>query len=470
MECRTFGEFLKIVMNKRKLSASKLAVLTGNKSKTTVIRLLNDDCGTRAVMKFAENLPEVLKLTEKEIECMRYVLSLESLLPAEKKVMANLLTLFEKNEPNFSGKVCTAYNSKKINKKMPLENIFKDCADQNCIIIIESVVSPELASALDNLIHLSTQNGYSPVINHFFKSDECIDIKGMQLMSVMKLSTYLGYNAFECHRNCTPGKNITILIEQDNKFSMRRIKFADDDTFHYTDTAISEILYHHILYEQELLINNSVPLRSKPVDKNNLEPMLTDLQKYDILPSMQINSSVSYMMIPFKIQKHLFEKSNYLGLGKEHPYIQRLYSIMESRANILENYVTERKVIWTIDGLRSFLKNGKAGDHFRPFAALSTDEAAETLTSFIDRKGVHCKILKNDFSVYDTEFIVYENLAVMIYDPIWGWWDNFTTANISDRRMINLAFNFYNNVLWEKCCFTEDESKKIIYEMIEISK
>ena len=68
MKYKTFGNFLGNIMKKRNLSALRLAELTGNKSKTTVIRLLNDDCGSRAIMKFAEVLPEALELDEHEIE------------------------------------------------------------------------------------------------------------------------------------------------------------------------------------------------------------------------------------------------------------------------------------------------------------------------------------------------------------------------------------------------------------------
>ena len=85
----------------------------------------------------------------------------------------------------------------------------------------------------------------------------------------------------------------------------------------------------------------------------------------------------------------------------------------------------------------------------------------------MDIDGISCRLLKGDYAVFDTEFIIYENTKMLVYDPIWGWWENFTSADIHDRRMLRLATDFYNNELWEKCCYDEDESRKIILDMIE---
>lgn len=467
MKYKTFGNFLGNIMKKRNLSASRLAELTGNKSKTTVIRLLNDDCGSRAIMKFAEVLPEALELDEHEIEEMRHVLNTDLVLPIEKKVTENLLKMFRTQDIYFSKSICTAYNSEKISRKMSFSNVFQSCIGKNSVIIIEGVVSTELAAVLNDVIHRTTKEGFSPVINHFFKADDGMEAKSIQLMSIMKLSTYLGYNAFECRRSCLLGKSITILTENDGGYNMCRVKFTDKDRFHFADTEITEILYRHIIYEQDILIENSLPLRSEPLKRDNLEPMLRDLQEYDKYPTLQINASVSYMMIPFKIQCRLFEECNYIGLGKEHPYIQSLYKILESRADYLRKSGVKRKVIWTREGINSFLKTGKAGDHFRPFTNLTRGEAAETIMSYMDIDGISCRLLKGDYAVFDTEFIIYENAKMLVYDPIWGWWENFTSADIRDRRMLRLATDFYNNELWEKCCYDEDESRKIILDMIE---
>ena len=74
MEYNTFGDFLREIISSRGLTILKLAELTGNKSKTAIIRLLNDETSQKTVVKFAENLTNVLELTDEEKECMNRIL------------------------------------------------------------------------------------------------------------------------------------------------------------------------------------------------------------------------------------------------------------------------------------------------------------------------------------------------------------------------------------------------------------
>lgn len=71
-------------MQTRNLSAAKLAELTGNKSKTAVLRLLNDKSSLKTIMKFAESLAGVIELTPEESECMRHILTGDSISPTRK--------------------------------------------------------------------------------------------------------------------------------------------------------------------------------------------------------------------------------------------------------------------------------------------------------------------------------------------------------------------------------------------------
>lgn len=74
MEYNTFGDFLRHIMSSREFTILKLAELTGNKSKTAIIRLLNDETSQKTVVKFAENLTNAVELTDEEKECMNRIL------------------------------------------------------------------------------------------------------------------------------------------------------------------------------------------------------------------------------------------------------------------------------------------------------------------------------------------------------------------------------------------------------------
>lgn len=469
MESNTFGQFLRRVIEKRNLSAAKIAELTGNKSKTSVVRLLNDKSSSKTILKFAETLAEVIDLSEDEKECMNHIISENTASPARKTAMDNLLNLFKTNggKRKYTENICMAYNSKPTDKKMSLNDLFNICLERESLIIIEDVVSEELIFALDNIIHETAMRKFSPVINQFFKFDDGIEAKGKQLLSVMKLSTYLSYNAYEVKHRFAMEKKIIILTFYENTIHMRLIEFAGANRFFCSDTEITEIFYKHLCYRQNLLKKHSLSLRSKPMKQEQFFETLKVMESYDAMPALQINSTPPYMFIPFDIQIRLFEDCNYIGFGKDHPFIQPIYNLIKSRAEFIKNTTIERKMIFTLDGLKSFFKHGKTGDYFSPFNRLTTEECKITLNYLINKEGIECRILKEEFSIYDTEFIVFGDRNIIIYDPIWGWWKESTYAELHNKRMAGLLADFYNEVLWKKCCYNKDESRKIMEDMIE---
>ncbi len=467
MEYNTFGDFLRQIISSRELTILKLAELTGNKSKTAIIRLLNNETSQKTVVKFAENLTKVIDLTDDEKACMNRILMNDSLSPAQKTARDNLLMLFEKNHNVTKPKnICTAYNSEIKEEKVSFDELFDICLNRESLVIIEDVISNELVFALDKVIHETAKKKFSPTINQFFKFDEGIEAKGKQLLALMKLSTYLEYNAYEVRHRFALEKKIIILTKSKGKRYMRLIEFYTANKFYYSDTEIAEPFYNHLLYRQNLLKEHSNPMRSEPMKSEQLLEMLQVMAYYDSMPAIQINSTPQYMFIPFEIQVRVFEDCNYIGLGKEHPYIKPVVDLLKSRAEFIKNTVLPRKMIFTLDGLKSFFKNGKTGDYFRLLGGLTVDECKATLNYILSKEGISFKILKKDYQIYDTEFIVFGDKNIIIYDPIWGWWEGSTMAELTDKRMAGILTDFYNKVLWEKCCYSESESREIIEKMI----
>lgn len=466
MDINTFGQFLNIIMQTRNLSAAKLAELTGNKSKTAVLRLLNDKSSLKTIMKFAESLAGVIELTPEESECMRHILIGDSISPTQKNAMDSLLVLFKKDEGSKAEMTCTTHNAEPVNQKIPLYELFKICVDYESDVIIEDIVTKELVFALDKIIHETAEREFSPQISHFFKADEGIEAKGKQLLSLMKLSTYMEYNAYEVRRRTAIEKRVIILTCRDGKRYMRLIEFYDVNKLYYTDTEINDIFYKHLLRGRDILIEHSGALRSEPMKPEQLLETLKIMAYYDPMPALQINSTPPYMFIPFDIQCRLFEDCNYIGLGKEHPYIKPIVELLRTRAEFIDKNVMPRKMIFTIDGLKSFFANGRTGDYFRLLGPLTAEECRITLKNILNKEGIRCRLLKKDYSIYDTEFIVFGDRNIVIYDPIWGWWKDSTMAELEDKRMARILTDFYNKVLWESCCYSESESRQMIADML----
>ncbi len=467
MEYNTFGDFLREIISSRGLTILKFAELTGNKSKTAIIRLLNNATSQKTIVKFAENLTNVIELTDEEKECMNRILMSDSASPVQKTAMDNLLMLFEKNNNVIKSKnICTAYNSELKEKTVSFDDLFDICLNGESLVIIEDIVSNELVFALDKIIHETANRKFSPTINHFFKFDEGIEAKGKQLLALMKLSTYLEYNAYEVRHRFPLEKKIIILTKNKGKRYMRLIEFYAGKKFYYSDTEIAEPFYNHLLYRQKLLKEHSHQMRSEPMKSEQLLEMLQGMAYYDSMPAIQINSTPQYMFIPFEIQQRVFEDCNYIGLGKDHPYIRPVVDLLKSRAEFIKNTVLPRKMIFTIDGLKSFFKNGKTGDYFRLLGGLTIDECKTTLNYILNKEGIAFKILKKDYQIYDTEFIVFGDKNIIIYDPIWGWWEGSMMAEFADKRMAAILTDFYHKVLWEKCCYSERESRELIEKMM----
>lgn len=468
METDTFGSFLKDVIESRYLSVSKFAEMTNNKSKTAVIRLLKDECSRQTILKFAEKLNKTLELTDDEQKRMNSILNKETRSHAEQNAMKCLMSLIDGREEKYKKCSCNSYYPENKADNIPsLKDIFSICTENDSTVIIKNYISKELIYILNEMIHKIVKKRYAFSISYFFKTGEGIEEYGKQLFAIMKLSTYLDYNAYECKRGSITDKRIIILTKKDSKINMRMIEFNSSEQFDYIDTEINEIIYNYILNKNQQLIENAATLRSEPLKKDSLLEMFEHLKKYDTMPSFQINSTLSYMAIPFEIQCRLYEQSNYIGLGRHHPYIEKLYTLLESRAKILDESEIPRKMILTVSGLKKFLKNGKTGDHFAPFDRLTSDECKITLNRATEKNGVRYKLLKDDYSIHDTEFVIYGNECVVIYDPIWGWWEGCTIATVTNKRMIKLVTDFYCEELWKKCCYSEDESKKIVKKLID---
>lgn len=468
MKYNTFGEFLRQIIFSRKLTAMKLAQLTGKKSKTTITRLLNDETSKKTIIAFAEDLKNAVELTDEETECMNRILADDTVATVQKNAMENLLLLFKKDTSLPKEKnICTAYNSQEQEKIISFDELFDICMNRESLILIEDVLSSELVFALNKVINETAKEKFSPTIHHFFKSDEGIDAKGKQLLAFMKLSIYLGYNAYEVkHRFALERKIIILTQESENRY-MRLIEFYTANKFCYSDTEITETFYNHLMYRLNLFQEHSVPMRSEPMKSEQLLDTLQIMAYYDPMPAIQINSTPQYMFIPFEIQQRVFEDCNYIGFGKDHPYIKPVVDLIKSRAEYIKNTPIQRKMIFTLDGVKSFFKNGKTGDHFSLLGGLTVAECKTTMNYILNKKGLHSKILKEDYVVHDTEFIVFGDKNIIIYDPIWGWWEGSTMAELENKRMAGILTDFYNTVLWEDCCYSENESKKMIEKLMK---
>ena len=463
--CFTFGEFLNYIMKTRNISTSKLAEMTGNKSKTTIVRLLNDECSTKSIIKLSEKLSEVINLTAEEKRYMQRAIESEPVSRGEKLAIDNLLTLYGGSR-NAEGMSCfLKHDGTKID--ITIEEILSKCVGKNTKIIAEDAVNSELIFRLNDLIHKKQHDGCSLKISHFFYNDNDLPSKGKQILSLMSLSIYNDYKAYECSGTGMLIKRIVILTEKDGNYIAQIMEYIDNTKCHYIETPVTEDFYRYLACRRDLLISVSKQIRTEPLKSSQLIPLLEDVAETDKYPTFHIGKTPCFVFIPFEIQSNLMKKANFLGKSPDDPYIKSMYSVMENRLKFIKECGITRKVIFTEDGLYNFLQIGRTGDHFAPFDNLSPEERLLTMNNFLSTNGVHFKILKKDYYISDFDVFICAGKSAYIYNTDFGWWNGCTMSVINDKKMLKLITDFYNSRLWRNCCYNEDKSKKIVDNMIK---
>lgn len=467
MQKKSFGDFVKYIKESRNLSASKLATLTGNKSKTSVLRVMEDKCSHKTMVKFAKLLDSVIPLTEDERDEMNCILGYDNVTLSHSAAMENLKFLYTTEQIPDSRKMkCVAFNSQVPEKDIAFENVFDICHQKKCTIVIENVLSIELVKALHNLIHCECVS-HNPEIIHFFCDDDNMESKSIMVMCLFKLATYREYSPFECKKESILPKRILIMSQENESYEMRVVNFTDDNEFYFTDTSVTKEFYNHLVTNVEYRKKTSFRISKKGTSGEHLAEVITEMGHLDKKPSVQIETSVCYMMIPFKTQLRLYEESGWLGLGKSHPLIKKLYKVMEKRMEYIETQEIPRKFVWTEDGVRSFMETGKACDHFKPVGGLTPEERKTVLEGVLNKPWYDVKILKPDYCLNDTEFHVFDEKHLIINDSYHGWWGDFSTIFVNDKRVVRLVSDFYHNELWEKYCYTVEESREIVKKIIQ---
>lgn len=466
MNNKTFGEFVKYIKQSRNLSASKLAALTGNKSKTSVLRIMENQCSHKTMVRFAKVLDSAVVLTEDERDEINRLLRYDNITQAHSDAMDNLKFLYTKDQIPESDKMrCVSVNSKPPKSTILLENLFDVCHNGKCTIIIENVLSIELVKALHTHIRLKGGESNARIL-HFFCDDDNIVNKSIMAMCLFKLAPYRNYYPYECERELSMPKRILIMWERENAYEMRFVSFAGDNEFYFTDTPVTKEFYDHMLTIIEYRKKNSNLIIKQGESGEQLAEVMSFMGHMDKKTSVQVEAGACYMLIPFEIQQKLYEDSGWLGLGKDHPTVRKLYKIMKERMDYIENHEISRKFIWTEDGLGEFMKTGRTCDHFKPVRGLNIEECKVVIRKTVAKPGNEIRILKPEYCLNETEFHIFGDKHLVASDSYHGWWEEFSTVVVNDKRVVRLVSDFYHNELWEKYCYDNEKSIEIINNIL----
>ena len=464
---QTFGQFLKKVLDKRDLSTRSLAGIMGLKSKTQITRLLDDSCTIKTIEAFAEKLKNSLELSKKEMSDMEEAILNHGTSQALIKSRGVLQTLLTGKYSEASKKIqCFLKNGcDEIDEQYNLGDALARMIEQNknaeIEVYIRNINSMELVCALTKIIH--RQPTPKLTVHHYFSDGESVEDIGILLCGLLNLATFEGYYPYRLPEGMRTGSGLVVFVNGGEKTTLINV-FGEKNFSEITDT-FPESMYKHIKKSYERLSSISSPLKnsfkSDPLEK--LSAFIEDQIEKDCVPSIELASTLCFMMVPFHIQERLYKDSNYMGLGKDHPVVGKMVVAMKERAgNIFSTKKNKNlSLICTREGLERFLETGKTDDWFPFFRQLTPEEREETIASVRQNFSGNIHVLAKEYSVRNFECVVFQGHGIQICAPGAGYWSNFSTVDITDRRMERLLNDFLANDVIRNCCIGARDMKKL---------
>jgi len=458
----TFGDYLAFYLKQKGLTRRNFSELMGMKSKTGIDRLIANKSSGDTVMRFSEEMVKRLELSSEEY-CELKSAVINHFLSDEERESSSLLKKLFVSEKTENTSYCKILNGEPVGDSLSINEVVSGI-DDNTLIILEGSVPVETIYAINELTH--SKDAGSIKILHFFNSEETVVNLSLQLLALLKLLTHLDYNPYSTLPEYSFNSTFVALSENNGEHKLIKINYMPDGNFHMLRSSVTPEMYNYFSYEYQTLAEISKPLRMAfEPDLTNLLTRLEWLLNHDDKNSVSVENGICFMMIPIDIQKKLFKDCGYLGMSEDSDCVSKLISVQEKRATLWNSTSKDKRFIITRSGIKSFIKTGMTGDHFPMFRPLDEEEIKKTVENALN-SAIKIRILKDSCTVSDANFSVYDGNLLFAFDPIWGWWENSRPISVNDSEFVGIIDKFLKNDLWELCCFNDDESEKIIKDMI----
>lgn len=477
----TFGEFLNKLLKSKNVSVSRLAELTGSKSRNSIQRILKDECSISIIEAFKSKLIELelLELTTFELEQLEQALEVNRVGQDTFAARKIFLQVFDNCRAEKSEGLLAWQPAEQ--KTIPLRELlatYKNFVRINLIIF--DAVCPEFTYELVSLICTSPPGLiYISQILYLGNSRSHV---AESFVSIIKLINYEHYNAYyidsdlslDCHsavasiiidKETSGGDHYTDLIKMDSGHS-----------FSYITDVPGNSLYLFYLYHFNRLKANGKSVR-RIYPKQN--PFDTVVNICDLTVPLRENTAryriehgLDYVMIPYDILVNMLAEADYFGLGENNPMIQKFKQLWHDRFYNCFKVDTLKVSFLTKRGLLDFVKNRVLSDHFtylRPF----TKEEVKTILEFnleqIQEKNfLKILLLKNDYSLGNIQFIYYENKVLWLYDASSGYNDSYFEGYIDSMPILEVYDDFLKNELLRNHTWPESETIEFFKYLISI--
>lgn len=483
VEMMTFGEFLSSLLKSKNVSVTRLAELTGTKSRNSIRRILKDECSISIIEAFTTKLVEldVFNLSASELEQLEQ--SIEASKAGKDTVAARkiLLQLFNAcQDHSESPPVWNPIDQISISLR-EFFSAYKHFARLRLLIF--DAVSAEFINELVNLIRTSPPACIS--ISQIIYWGNNRRHNAESLVSIFKLINYDHYDVysidteitFDMHSAVFPncividketarGDHYTDLIKIDSAGSFSCVKdMPGHKTFLF-------YLYH---FDRQSIKGH---ILRKTYEKQ--DPWDTILSICDLTAILRANTNryliehgLHYSMIPFDILLNVLADANCLGLEEDSLTMRRLKQICYERFYDYYYIDTLKVNFFTKRGLLDFVKNRELAEHFvyhlKPFTAKEVKTTLEFILQQLQKNDFFkMYLLKNDYSIGNLQFSYYENKALWIFDASSGYDDGYFEVFIDSPPILEVYDDFVKNELISNHTWPESETIDFLKHLISM--
>ncbi len=469
----TFGEFLDLMLRRKRLTITELASLTHTKSRNSIHRLLHDECGIEIIEAFADKLLTLLPLSSDREEIARMNDSIEVSRYGKNTIKArHILYHLCDDTPNHygavSGKLKETFESYRNYKKIT--------------IFVYDLIAGELLPIISSFIRASL--GTAIHIEHIILIHDDPALNAQTFSAILKLINYKNYFAYF---DSFYDSNAAFPLSRMNRSNFMVIeKLSQDETLQTDLISLDQDQNLSILldnpgnslfrfYQENLTFVKS---HCRPIRKSYDAPGALDklisiceflLQLEKTSSDYAIKQNMCFQIIPVDISYQMLKDANYLGYDKDHPKIQKLIQINTER---FQNYYhsDKKKVqLYTRRGLIDFAKHHILSDQFYQFRDFTDAEVKYTigylLQALSKNPNFQIYLLNDDYKIGNIEYIYYEHNALYLFDSCSGYDEDLDEGIITAKPFLDLFDDFIKNELIPKHTCSREETIAFLEEL-----
>ncbi|MBQ7785971.1 MAG: hypothetical protein IJ381_07485 [Clostridia bacterium] len=482
-----FGDCLRHVLEKRRVSASELARLMEYKSRNTIFRILDGEGGHAARKAFYDKLIETdpLKLTLEERDKLTAALEVSRV--GSRQYLDNMAIRSLLAGENQNEHVVTVLLPGKMAEKLTFDEVLRQytqCQVLN-IEISGCCRRPIFETIKRELIDKETGCELS-IIHHLYTGAEEIAENLLAIQPLLFASCYKAYGiepgkySAERERIYRSNSIYIHVVQQDGSEFDEVLLLLDELQFIcLARRAPGGFALAQALFDDPSLKNN--PIKAE----FSLENPSQELLEYTItcrriehnraVYTVKLDMPISFIHPDLLVRaaRDGFSELDFVPREELNNLIDKLYGIHLERFN---NYFAKRRPTYTIfsrKAMEQFARTGKQTDHFFALRPFTIEERVGILKMIRDQASTSDTFsvffFRDDIIPPNMEISLYEGIGVLLAKPFtdYNFAGDHAEAIIAQEDFCRLYKVYFCEDLLKRQVITKEETIRVFDELIE---